>query len=309
MAIIDYLTVSLGKHISGNIRSTSDVLAVFAAILPDLYKQTCREMLSCDGKTMRVSQYGITVSKQYGTAYLRGWEYSVQLSGDYWHTIERNRNAVLEILSGFTLWRVSRLDLAHDRCVPLEDWRKYYKAAFEAGDYAINGVSDARTVYYGSRKSQFYTRLYNKTANDPKHYPAPDGFVQVRFEVEIHRVKGELVLDHTFDGEFTDRIFLQRVHRSADFDNSGFITQYFAAADAGEKIRTVKRLLGNFEDTIDYVFDAYAPYISAVMHSQLVTERYAGIEALSDKGEKILAVLDSELSTAKSGGDHDGNAE
>lgn len=248
---------------------------------------------------MRVSQYGITVSKQYGTAYLRGWEYSVQLSGDYWHAIERNKNAVLKILSGFSVWRVSRLDLAWDVCVPLEDWRQYYKAAFDAGDYTINGMMDARTVYYGSRVSQFYTRVYNKTAEDMKHYPAPDGFAQIRFEVEIHRVRGELVLSRSFDSEFTDRLFLQRVNCIIEKDSSGFIARYFASDGAGEKIKTVERVLGNLEDTIDYVFDAYAPYIAAVMNSQLVADRYSGIEDLNEKGQKILAVLDSELDTNK----------
>ncbi len=298
MAIIDYLTVSLGAHISKNLASTSDLLTEFASILPDLYKNTCKEMLCSDGKTMRVSQYGITVSRQYGTAQAHGWEYTVQLAGDYWHAIERDRGAVLKILSGFSAWRVSRLDLASDACVSIDDWRKYYKAAFNANDYNIIGMSDARTVYYGSRKSQFFTRIYNKTAEDGKHYPAADGFVQIRFEVETHRIKGELVLDHTFDNEFTDLLFLQRVHRSTENDSSGFIEKYYAA-DAGEKIRTVKRTLGNLEDTIDYVFDAYAPYIAAVMHSQLVADRYVGIEDLNDKGKKILAVLDSDSSTKR----------
>jgi len=295
MAKIDYLTVSLGTHISKNMAYTSDILTEFAVILPDLYKLTCREMLSSEGKTMRVMQYGITVSKQYGTARLNGWEYSVQLSGDYWSAIDRDCDAVLQILSGFTTWRVSRLDLKRDVCVPLEDWREYYKAAFEAGVYTINGMLDARTVYYGSRHSQFYTRVYNKTANDPKHFPAPDNFVQIRFEIEIHRVRGELVLDHTFDRKFTDHIFLQRVQRSAENDSSGFIKRYYDSVDAGEKIRTVQRTIGNLESSIDYVFNAYAPYISAVMNSQLVADRYSGIEVLNKKGEKILAVLDADL--------------
>jgi len=297
MSFIDYLTVSLGPLISNNMASTSDILAEFSAILPDLYKQTCREMLCGDGKTMRVSQYGISASRQYGTAQLRGWEYSVQLSGDYWHAIERDREAVLNILTGFETWRVSRLDLACDALVPLDDWRAFFKAAFEAGDYVINGMGDARTVYYGSRRSQFLTRIYCKTCEDGQHYPAPVFFTQIRFEVEIHRVRGELVLDHAFDSEFTDRLFLQRVNCSAANDSSGFISKYFAA-DAGAKIKTVARVLGNLEDTIDYVFKAYRPYLGAVMNSQLVADRYKGIETLNGKGEKILAVLDSELKIA-----------
>lgn len=301
MAKIDYLTVSLGTHIIKGMPHTSDILAEFAEILPGLYKLTCREMLCSEGSTMRVAQYGITVTKQYGTAQLYGWEYSVQLSGDYWNAIERDRDAVLKILSGFTVWRVSRLDLAHDVCVPLEDWQEYYKSAFEAGKYTINGMLDARTVYYGSRHSQFYTRVYNKTASDPKYYPAPDDYVQIRFEIEIHRVRGELVLDHTFDPIFTDSLFLQRVQRSAENDSSGFIEKYYGSFDAGEKIKTVKRIIGNLESSVDYVFKAYAPYIGAVMNSQLVTDRYAGIEVLNNKGEKILAVLDSNKKVLKRG--------
>ena len=127
------------------------------------------------------------------------------------------------------------------------------------------------------------------------HYPAPDNFVQIRFEIEIHRVRGELVLDHTFDRTFTDHLFLQRVHRSAENDSSGFIKKYYDSIDVGEKIRTVKRKIGNLESSIDYVFNAYAPYIAAVMNSQLVADRYAGIEVLNKKGEKILAVLDADL--------------
>ncbi len=304
---IDYLTVSLGRFKSESVTTTGEVLNTFAAILPELYKATCREMRCGDGLTMRVSQYGISVSQQYGTALAHGWLYSVQLSGDYWQAIERNRGAVEGVLSGFTVWRVSRLDLACDVCVPLEEWREYCKVAFTAG-YSLNGMLDARTVYYGSRKSQFYTRIYNKTAEDGKHYPAPEGFVQIRFEVEVHRVKGELILAHAFDSDFTDRLFLFRAQYSAKNDSTGFIGRYFAAADAGEKIKTVKRVLGNLESTTDYIFNAYAPYISATLHSQLVASRYKDIEVLDKKGKKVLAILDSELLTAEGkGGADDGH--
>ena len=295
MAFIDYMTVSLSAYNGRQVLSTSDVLQEFAVILPDLYKRTCKEMMSSGESTMRVSQYGISACMQYGTARRHGWVYSVQLSGEYWHAIERNHAAVRGILERFADWRLSRLDLAYDVCVPLEDWQKYYKAAFEAGEYTINGNYDARTVYYGSRKSQFFTRIYNKTAADPKHYPAPDGFVVVRYEIEIHRVRGDLVLNSAFEPEFTDRLFLQRVQRSVSNDSSVFIEKYFSATQTGEKIKTVKRVLGNFENTVNYVFEAYAPYISAVMNSELVDDRYSGIEVLNEKGKKVLAILDNGL--------------
>jgi len=296
MISIDYLTVSLGGgYISSDIGSTKSVLNEFSRILPDLYKRTCKDILCVEGSSMRVSQYGICVALQYGSALARGWKYSVQLSGDYWHAIERDRNALLPILEKFTVWRVSRLDLERTVTVPLEDLRGFYRSAFEAG-HRISGEMDSRTIYYGSRKSQFFTRVYNKTAQDSKHYPAPAEFAQVRFEVEIHRVKGELVLEHSFDSEFTDRLFVQRVQCSAKYDSSGFILKYFGDVHS-DKIRTVKRQIGDLERTIDYVFKAYAPYISAGLHSQLVANRYDDIATLGKKGEKILAVIDSELET------------
>lgn len=291
MAIIDYLTVSLGHYKKNIEASTEDILHIFAGALPDTYKNTCRDLICSEGKSMRVSQCGICVSLQYGSALLYGWVYSVQISGDYWQAIEYKRESVLDILERFTGWRVSRLDLARNACVPLKDWCDYYKAVFEIGDYTINGASDARTIYYGSRKSQFYTRIYNKTAEDGKHFPAPVGSVQIRFEIEIKYIRGELILEPAFlDSKFADNLFIQRVRHIAENDVAGFIKRYFDSGDNIDRVETVKRVVGDFERTVDFVFRTYAPYISAGLKSEATKNKFKDLN--DTKVKKILAVLE-----------------
>lgn len=241
MPKIDYLTVSLAKNKDKFYLTTYDVLCEFAQILPDLYKQTCKDPICSKGTTDRITQYGITVQKQYGTASQRGWKYNVQLSGAFWRAIDYDFKDVQNILNNHSDYRISRLDLATDVCVPLNQWQKYYKSAFKTGLYTLNGKEDSRTVYYGSRKSQFYTRVYNKTAYDPLHYSAPENQVIIRFEIEIHRIRGDLVLDNAFDEEFTNRIFEQRVKVIIKKDSSNFINKYFLVNKNSTKIKTVKR--------------------------------------------------------------------
>lgn len=291
MAKIDYLTVSLAKNKDKFYLTTYDVLCKFAKILPDLYKQTCKDPICSRRTTERITQYGITVFKQYGTASQRSWKYNVQLSGAYWKAIDYNFNLVKIILEEHTAYRISRLDLAKDVCVPLSHWQKYYKSAFKTGLYTLNGKNDARTVYYGSRQSQFYTRVYNKSADDPLNYPAPENQVIIRFEIEIHRIRGDLVLDNAFDEEFTNRIFEQRIKVIVKKDNSNFINKYFLMNKKPSKIRTVKRQLGNIEKSVDYVFDAYKPYIIAGLKSEAILNKYKDLKVLPKKAQKILTVL------------------
>lgn len=291
MPKIDYLTVSIAKNKSIFYLTTYDVLCEFAKILPDLYKQTCKDPICSKGRTDRITQYGITVQKQYGTASQRGWKYNVQLSGAFWRAIDYNFKDVQNILNNHSDYRISRLDLATDVCVPLNQWQKYYKTAFKTGLYTLNGKEDARTVYYGSRKSQFYTRVYNKTADDPLNYPAPENKVIIRFEIEIHRIRGDLVLDNAFDEEFTNRIFEQRVKVIAKKDKSNFINKYFLINKMPTKIRTVKRPLGNIEKSVDYVFEAYKPYIIAGLKNKTLLNKYKDLKVLPKKAQKILTVL------------------
>lgn len=291
MPKIDYLTVSIAKNKSKFYLTTYDVLCEFAQILPDLYKQTCKDPICSRGTTDRITQYGITVQKQYGTASQRGWKYNVQLSGAFWRAIDYDYNSVESILNSHSDYRISRLDLATDVCVPLNQWQKYYKSAFKRKECTLNGKEDARTVYYGSRKSQFYTRVYNKTADDPLNYPAPENKVIIRFEIEIHRIRGDLVLDNAFDEEFTNRIFEQRVKVIAKKDKSNFINKYFLINKMPTKIRTVKRPLGNIEKSVDYVFEAYKPYIIAGLKNKTLLNKYKDLKVLPKKAQKILTVL------------------
>ena len=57
------------------------------------------------------------------------------------------------------------------------------------------------------------------------------------------------------------------------------------------KIRTVKRQLGNIEKSVDYVFDAYKPYIIAGLKSEAFINKYKDLKILPKKVEKILTVL------------------
>lgn len=285
------MTVSLAKNKDKFYLTTYDVLCEFAKILPDLYKQTCKDPICSRGTTNRITQYGITVFKQYGTASQRGWKYNVQLSGAYWKAIDYNFNLVKNILEEHTAYRVSRLDLAKDVCVPLSQWQKYYKSAFKTGLYTLNGKNDARTIYYGSRQSQFFTRVYNKTADDPLNYPAHENQVIIRFEIEIHRIREDLVLDNAFDEEFTNRIFEQRTKIITKKDSSNFINKYFLMNKKPNRIRTVKRQLGNIEKSVDYVFDAYKPYIIAGLKSEAILNKYKDLKVLPKKAQKILTVL------------------
>lgn len=291
MPKIDYLTVSLARNKSKFYLTPYDILCEFGLILPKLYKETCKEAICSKGTTQRVTQYGITVSKQYGTASQRGWKYNVQLSGAFWKAIDYDYKLVKNILDTFVEYRISRLDLADDVCVPIKQWQNYYKKAFKTGLYTLNGKENARTVYYGSRKSQFYTRVYNKTAEDTYNYPAPENKLIIRFEIEIHRVRGDLVLDYAFDEEFTKRIFEQRLKVIAKKDSSNFINKYFLANKKPIKIKTVKRPMGNIQKSVDYVFEAYKPYIIAGLKNEALINKYKDLKVLPKKAQKILTVL------------------
>lgn len=288
---IDWVTVSLGQHKTHKEYSTMFVLDEFASILPMAYKNTCRDMVISNGGLMRASQYGISVTLQYGSALSRGWVYSVALSGKYLHAIKRDKQVIKKIFELFEGWRISRLDLCHDVLVPLEDWQKYSKVAFENGCFIV-GSDNALTISCNSRRSQFYTRIYNKSAEDAKHYHAPDGEAQIRFEVEIHRVKGERVLQQAFEEtDFADKLLLQRIRKISKNDSTGFIAHYFDNDTMFSKIQTVERSTGDFADTVEYIFKKYKPYILAGLLSKTMRKKYKTI-SLTPKIEKILAVLD-----------------
>jgi len=289
-AKIDYTTISLGIPNDSVERTTTQVLDMFAKVLPKTYKDTCRDAICSRGRTERISQFGITVAKQYGDG-SRYFAYSVQLSGQYWEAIRRDKQRVLDILQRFQSWRLSRLDLCLDVSVPIEEWNEYNKTAFNSGSFIV-GKNDAITVSQGSRRSQFYTRIYNKTASDSRHYPAPEGEVQIRYELEIHRVQGEKVMSRAFlDKGFANNLLLQRIRKTAANDTTGFISRHFDNDSTISKIKTVERIEGDFAKTVKYVLKTYKPYILAGLKSGNFAEDLEIVGDTDAKINKILAVL------------------
>jgi len=292
---MDYTTFSLSEYEKIPKATTADVLELFASVLPDTFKNTSRDIISKEGSSQFVAQYGcICVRLQYGTGVERGWIYSVQLSSIYFEIIKHDIAIILNILSNFSDWQISRLDLQKTVLVPLSEYKLFCKTAFERGCY-VTGAEDSRTIYYGNRKSsQFFMRIYNKTAQDPMQYPAPDRMVQVRAEIEIHRISGELILEQSFlNIEFAERIFLQRLRKIAQDDNTGFLKLFFDNGKSFPKIQTVERKIGDLEKSVEYVFKAYAPYIEAGLNSTLLKSKNESNAEMTSKGKKILAVLDA----------------
>ena len=288
-AKIDYTTISLGISNDSIERTTTQVLDMFAKVLPKTYKDTCKDAICSRGRTERITQYGITVAKQYGDG-SRYFAYTVQLSGQYWEAIRRDKQRVMDILQRFQSWRLSRLDLCLDVSVPLEEWNEYNRAAFNSGSFIV-GKNDAITVSQGSRRSQFYTRIYNKSASDSKHYPAEEGKVQIRYELEIHRVQGEKVMSRAFlDNDFANSLLLQRIRKTAANDTTGFISRHFDNNATISKIKTVERIEGDFAKTVKYVLKTYKPYIMAGLQSDAMKEDLK-VMGNTDKVKKILAVL------------------
>jgi len=298
MTKIDYLTLSLGQFKPDIESSTTAILSVFTEKLPKIYKQTCRDIICSDGRIRRVSQYGVVVSLQYGKAKKAGYMYSVNLGGTYLEAIERDREAIIKILNDFMFYRIARLDIAHDVCVPLSDWREFYNNAFKSGNYLIHSAVDSCTVYYGSRKSQFFTRVYNKSATDPINYPVQNGNVQIRIELEIKRVGGECILESAFlNNEFSDNLFLQHIRQISKSDSSGFICKYIDNQKEFDRIKTVKRVLGDLERTVDFVFNNFEDYLVAATESKefkrMIKNKNKYGKSLKTK--KILAVLNEKL--------------
>jgi hypothetical protein len=295
MIIIDYSTFSLSKYEKYPKATTADVLELFASALPETFKSTSRDMLRKEGSSQFVSQYGcISVRLQYGTGIERGWIYSIQLGGVYWEAIKHDIDIVVSLLSNFSEWSISRLDLQKTVLVPISDYLAFCKSAFERGCF-VTGAEDSRTIYFGNRKSsQFFTRIYNRTALDPKYNPAPDGMAQVRVECEIHRISNELILEKSFlNAEFAENVFLQRLRKIIQDDDTGFLKIYFDNGKSFPKIRTVKRVVGDLEKTVDYIFKAYAPYIEAGLKSKSLKLKYDSDNDISRKASKILAVLNA----------------
>lgn len=101
---------------------------------------------------------------------------------------------------------ITRLDFCFDVLMSKSEWRMFLSNAFahqlatedtrKAKRYVVVANGDASTVYIGSRSSDRYFRIYNKTLEDPQYkfrgadgtlQDVPDGSFVIRYEIEFKR--------------------------------------------------------------------------------------------------------------------------
>lgn len=153
-----------------------------------------------------------------------------------------------------------RLDFAFDVIMSRSDWRKYLSDCFlysmeqnrQRKKFLLQGSGEAMTIYIGSRNSDRYFRVYNKTLQDPSYiFVNPDGssvdvsddFCVIRYEIEFKRVNRtrfglRVVSDPSpmFDWYYDDSQLLfdevkkqwlsfgNEVLLPADFESASFVT-------------------------------------------------------------------------------------
>lgn len=98
-----------------------------------------------------------------------------------------------------------RLDFAFDVIMSRSDWRKYLSDCFlysmeqnrQRKKFLLQGSGEAMTIYIGSRNSDRYFRVYNKTLQDPSYIfvnsdgssvDVSDDYCVIRYEIEFKRV-------------------------------------------------------------------------------------------------------------------------
>jgi hypothetical protein len=98
-----------------------------------------------------------------------------------------------------------RLDFAFDVIMSRADWRKFLSDCFLYSmeqkrlrkKFLLQGSGEAMTVYIGSRSSDHYFRVYNKTLQDPSYLfinadgtstPVAEDQCVIRYEMECKRV-------------------------------------------------------------------------------------------------------------------------
>ena len=153
-----------------------------------------------------------------------------------------------------------RIDLCFDFIMKRSAWRSYLAKCFtysmenqrQRKKFFLQGSGEAMTVYIGSRNSDRYFRVYNKTLQSPSYeFVSPDGSISlvaddecvIRYEIESSyknrwRSGQKLVSDPStlFDWYYSDSDFLSRYVRDSwlsfgsdvmlpdDFENAEFVT-------------------------------------------------------------------------------------
>lgn len=153
-----------------------------------------------------------------------------------------------------------RIDLCFDVIMKRSAWRSYLAKCFtysmenqrQRKKFLLQGSGEAMTVYIGSRNSERYFRVYNKTLQSPSYeFVSSDGTISpvsddecvIRYEIENKWMprwrKGEkVVVDPSplFDWYYSDSEFLSRYIRDSwlsfgsdvmlpdDFENAEFFT-------------------------------------------------------------------------------------
>ena len=153
-----------------------------------------------------------------------------------------------------------RIDLAFDVIMKRSAWRSYLAKCFtysmenqrQRKKFLLQGSGEAMTVYIGSRNSERYFRVYNKSLQCPSYEfvsaggtisPVADDECVIRYEIESKWLarwrKGEKVYSDPsplFDWYYSDSEFLSRYVRDSwlsfgsdvmlpdDFENAEFVT-------------------------------------------------------------------------------------
>lgn len=153
-----------------------------------------------------------------------------------------------------------RLDFAFDVIMSRAEWRKYLSECFrysmeqnrQRKKFLLQGSGEAMTIYIGSRYSDRFFRVYNKTLQDPSYLffnsdgttsPVSDDQCVIRYEIEFKRQNrtraGQRVVSDPspmFDWYYTDSQLLfdevkkqwlsfgNEVMLPAGFEDASFVT-------------------------------------------------------------------------------------
>lgn len=153
-----------------------------------------------------------------------------------------------------------RIDLCFDVVMKRSEWRSYLVKCFTYSmenrrhrkKFLLQGSGEAMTVYIGSRNSDRYFRVYNKSLQSPSYefvswdgtiFPVADDECVIRYEIESSyknrwRSGQKLVSDPSvlFDWYYSNSVFLSDYVRESwlsfgsdvilpdDFENAEFVT-------------------------------------------------------------------------------------